>query len=416
MIIDRMLRFPRLRKSDLLGLALVLLLVVLAFADILSTKRALYDRDVAWVYVPERAVLRDAVRDGFPFWNPRFAAGQPLAANPAYEVFYPPHWLIFLPNFLFGFAAEVVVPFLLAAAGMFLLLRSLRLRVEAAVFGAVTLAWGGLMLSVTNLLPFLFAMTWWPWLRFFAGRFFERRRCSDFALAALALGMILLVGEPAPILESGALLGAFALCRLPAPRALGWTAAICAAALAVGAAQVIPTIYFVRDTLRADAIDYDTVTKWSLEPAAPLELLGVPVASSDRSGRPWVASWYCGMLVPALLLAGFAHRIRGWQFAAAIAAIGYALALGRHAPFLRLLYLAGVKAIRYPEKWFLPAAFVLIVFAAIAADRMLDDARVRRTALIAAAALIVVNAVAGMTVGLATAIALTLILFARGRL
>ena len=411
-----MLRSPRLRKSDLLGLALVLFLVALAFADILSTKRALYDRDIAWVAMPERAALRDAARDGFPFWNPRFAAGQPLAANPAFAVFYPPHWLVLLPNFLFACAAETAAHFLLAAAGMFLLLRSLRLRVEAAAFGAVTYAWSGVLLSLTNVPPYLFAMTWWPWLGFFANRFFERRRRADFALAALALGMIILAGEPATILESGALLGAFASCRLQVRPALGWTAAICAAALFVGAATLIPAADFARDTSRGTAIDYDSVTRWSLEPAAPLELAGVPIASSDPTGRPWVASWYCGMLVPALLIAGFVHRVRGWQFAAAIAAIGYTLALGRHAPFLRLLYLAGLKAIRFPEKWFLPVAFVLIVFATIAADRVLDDAHVRRTAHIAAAALIFVNAVAGMSISVAVAVALTLILFARGRL
>ena len=405
------------RKAELLGLAAVLLLVLLAFADILSTKRALFDRDIAWVYVPERAVLRDVVSDGFPFWNPRFAAGQPLAANPAYEVFYPPHWLIFLPNFLFACAAEVVVHFLLAAAGMFLLLRRLQLRLEAALFGAVTFAFGGLMLSVTNLLPFLFVMTWWPWLGFFADRFFDHRRASDFALAALALGMILLIGEPATILESGALLGGFALCRLRLRPALGWTAAICAAALLAGAAQVIPTIDFARDTERSSAIAYDTVTRWSLDPAAPLELLGVPIESNDRSGRPWILSWYCGMLLPALIAAGFIHRARAWPFVAVVAAAGYALAIGRHAPFLRLLYLAGLKSIRYPEKWFLPAAFVLIVFAAIAADRFLEDARVRRTTHVAATALIVVNAIAGgLTASLAAAAALTLILFLRGRL
>ena len=394
----------------------MLLLVLVAFADILSTKRALFNRDTAWVYAPERAVLRDVVRDGFPFWNPRFASGQPLAANPAYEVFYPPHWLIFLPNFLFACAAEVVVHFLLAAAGMFLLLRSLRLRIEAAVFGAGTFAFGGMLLSVTNLLPFLFAMTWWPWLGFFANRFFEGRRRSDFALASLALGMILLVGEPATILETAALLGGFALCRLPARRAVGWTAAIGATALLVGAAQLIPAADFARDSSRGTPINYTTVTRWSLEPAAPLEFLGVPVHVTDRTGSPWILSWYCGMLAAALIVAGFAHRVRGWPFVAAVVAVSYAVAIGRHGPILRVLYLAGLKAIRYPEKWFLPAGFVLIVFAAIAADRFLEDARVRRTAHIAAGALIVVNAVAGgVNARLAAAVALTLILFLRGR-
>jgi hypothetical protein len=404
------------RKAELVGLAAVLLLVTLSFADLLSTKRVLFNRDVSRMHVPERVVLRDVVRDGFPFWNPRYAAGQPLAANPGFELFYPPHWLALLPNFLFAFALEIVVHYLLGAAGMFLLLRSLHLRVEAAAFGAVTFALGGLMLSLSDLLPFLFAVTWWPWLGFFANRFFDERRASDFALASLALGMILLVGEPATILESGALLGAFAVCRLRIGRAVGWTAAICAAALLVGAAQVIPAIDFARDTGRGGAMQYDFVTRWSLDPARPLQLLGVAVKATDESGLPWLLSWYSGMLAAALIVAGFVHRLRGWLLVAIVGAIGYAVALGRHGPFFRVLYAAGLNTIRYPEKWFMPAAFLLIVFAAIAADRFLEDARVRRTTHIAAGALVAVNAIAGVRIGLAAAIALTLILFLRGRL
>jgi hypothetical protein len=396
------------RKAEVLGLALVLLLVTLAFADILATRRALYVRDVSRIHVPERVLLRAAVHDGFPFWNPRWAGGQPLAANPGFELFYPPHWLIFLPNFLLGFALEIVVHFLLAAAGMFLLLRSLRLRVEAAVFGAFTFALGGMMLSLANLLPFLFAVTWWPWIGFFANRFFDERRASDFALASLALGMLILIGEPATILEAGALLGAFALCRVRPARAVGWTAAICLAAVLAGAAQLVPTIDFARDTGRATAA---SSTEWSLDPARPLELLGLDVARpADVHGRHWGMHWlvtfYSGMLAAALIVAGFVHRVRGWPLVAAAAAASYVLALG----------VVSAGAIRYPEKWFLPAVFLLIVFAAIAADRFLDDARFRRTTHIAAGALVAVNAIGGVTRGLAVALALALILFLRGRL
>ncbi|HEV2719083.1 MAG TPA: YfhO family protein, partial [Thermoanaerobaculia bacterium] len=92
------------------------------------------------------------------------------------------------------------------------------------------------------------------------------------------------------------------------------------------------------------------------------------------------------------------------------------VALGSHGPFFHLFFLAGLNIIRFPEKWFLPAAFVLIVFGAIAADRFLGDQRFRRTAHVVAAALIAVNALAhGGTYSLAAAAALTLILFLRGR-
>jgi len=390
-------------RRDAAALALVLAITALAFADVLSTKRALYLRDVSQIHLPERVLLRTAVRDGVPYWNPRWAGGQPLAANPGFELFYPPHWLIFLPNLLLGFALEIVVHFLLAAAGMYLLLRSLNLRIEAAGFGALSFAFGGLLLSLANLLPFLFAVTWWPWIGLFANRFFERRRTCDFALAALALGMLLLIGEPSTILEAGALLGAFALSRLKPAPAIGWTAAICLAALLAGAAQIVPTLDFARDTGRASA---NTSTKWTLDAARPLELLGLDIGPTAGAVPRWLVSWYGGMFAAALILAGFVHRIRGWLFVAAVTIVGYALALG----------VVRVPMIRYPEKWFVPAAFLLIVFTAIAADRFLDDARFRRTTHIAAGALVALNLTGGITRGLAAAAALTLILFLRGRL
>jgi hypothetical protein len=390
-------------RKDAAALAAVLLLVTLAFADLLSTKRVLFLRDVSRIHVPERIVLRAAIHDGLPYWNPHWAGGHPLAANPGFQLFYPPHWLIFLPSFLLGFALEIVVHFLLAAAGMFLLLRSLRLRAEAAAFGALTFALGGVMLSLTNLLPFFFAITWWPWIGFFANRLFDERKARDFALASLALGMLLLVGEPATVLQSGLLLLAFAFARIRPAHAIGWTAALCVAATLVAAAQLVPTLDFARDIGRAGAA---IPGKWRLPPARPLEILGLELDPGTPAVMAhWLLTLYSGMLAAALLVAGFVHRVRGWLFAAAVTVAGYLLALGAHVPL-----------VRYPEKWFVPAAFVLIVFAAIAAERFLDDPRFRRTTHIAAGALVVVNAAGGITRGLVVAVALTLILFLRGRL
>src|SRR6266542_4175801 len=175
---------------------------------------------------------------------------------------------------------------------MFLLMSSIRLRAEAAAFGALTFALSGLMLSFANLLPYLFAVAWWPWLGLFARRFLDARRASDFALASLVLGLILLIGEPSTILQSGALLGAYAIYHLRSARGLAWTAAICLAALIVGAAQIVPALDHQRDSGRAATMSYDALTRWSLDPARPLELLGVRVAVTDPSGSPWLASWY----------------------------------------------------------------------------------------------------------------------------
>ncbi len=443
------------RKTELAALTFVLLAVLLSFSDVLFFGKSFYIRDLARIYYPERNVLRDIVLAGdFPFWNPHYGGGQPLAANPTWEVFYPPQWLVLLPDFQFGLGAEVVLHFLIGAAGMFVLLRSLRLRWEAAAFGAFTFAFSGLLLSLASLLPCLFAIVWLPWLAFALRRFLDRRQPRDFALTALILGVILLIGEPATILQAGALVAAYSAYRLRA-RGLGIAAAICAAALLVGAAQIVPAIDHQRDSGRAAGLPYDEVAVQSMKPARPLELLAPHLfgrfsadaiyfwASSDPIGVPWLFSWYAGLLAAALIIAGFVQRLRGWKFVAAGSIASYLIALGRYGPVFALLYRIGFRLIRYPEKWFMPAAFLLIVFAAVAADRFLDDARFRHTtflvsmalAAFAAAALafaysplfagvwhlkgyfddIMREARAGGTTTLAAAIALALILFFRER-
>jgi hypothetical protein len=53
-----------------------------------------------------------------------------------------------------------------------------------------------------------------------------------------------------------------------------------------------------------------------------------------------------------------------------IAAASFLVALGGHAPFYRLLYSAGLRSIRYPEKFALTGLFALAVFAAVAFDQL----------------------------------------------
>jgi hypothetical protein len=378
-------------KRESAAIGAVLLLVTLAFSDVLFSGKSFFIRDLARIYYPERAALREIVRAGsFPFWNPHYAAGQPAAANPTYEVFYPPQWFVLLPDFLLGVKIEIVFHFLLAAAGMFCLLRTLRVRIEAAAFGALVYALSGMMLSLASLLPCLFAFAWFPWLGFYAERALRRRNTPDVAAAALILGVICLIAEPASLIQACALLGAYAIYR-SGRRGLKTAILIGLLALLVGAAQLFPAIDLLRDSGRRNGLAYDAVAQWSLAPARPLELVAPELfgsfsrdgvyfwASDDSSGAPWAFSWYAGLLTGALIIAGFVQRVRGWRFAAGVAVAGYALALGRHTPFFRLFYLAGMRFVRFPEKWFMPAELVLIVFGAITADRFLEDAAVRRT-------------------------------------
>jgi hypothetical protein len=388
------------RRTDLLAVAFLALLILIFWADILVGGKALYIRDIARVYYPERAVLAEILRGGeFPFWNPRFAGGQPLAANPTGEVFYPPQWLVLLPDLNFAVSAEIVLHFVLGALGMYFFLRRLRLRAAASAFGAVTFAFSGLMLSLANLLPCLFIVAWLPWLAMFTRRYAEERRARDFVLAALTLGVMLLIAEPATVLQSAALMTLYLAWRLRA-RGVAIAAAIGLAALLVGSAQIVPSIDFQHDSGRSEPFSFRVASTWKLAPLRPLELV-LPATFGrftsaavyywelgNPSKLPWLFSWYSGLVAAALAIAGFVRRIRGWAFTAVVCAVSYTFAV------YPLHYVLGVRFIRFPEKFFIGAAFALMVFAAIAADRFLDDAEFRRTTFRVSLVLVAVAAIA----------------------
>src|SRR5581483_6020059 len=98
-----------------------------------------------------------------------------------------------------------------------------------------------------------------------------------------------------------------------------------------------------------------------------------------QRGSPYLPSIYCGFAVAILALAGIATRQRGWPIVVLISAASYILAIGGRTPLFRWLYDAGLRSIRYPEKFIAMGLVSLIVFAATVLQRVLDgDPRLRR--------------------------------------
>ena len=68
---------------------------------------------------------------------------------------------------------------------MYLLLRSMRLLIPSAWFGAASFAFGGFYLSFVNLLPIMFCVSWMPWILLFMRRQIRRPNLFNFAAGAL---------------------------------------------------------------------------------------------------------------------------------------------------------------------------------------------------------------------------------------
>lgn len=393
------------RRADWIALALLTIIIALLFADILAGFNSLYIRDIAHAAYPARLMLRDTVLGGeFPYWNRWVSAGQPMASNPAHAVFYPLTWLILLPDYDFGFAAVLVLHILIAAWSMYALLRSLSLGPPAAFFGALSFGLGGLVLSLLDVLPLLLPLAWLPLTCLYTRRFLLHGSRRDFALAAFFFGLQALLGEVSILLQTGLLLGLYALHAgarrgggRGIARAVGSVGLLSIAAVLVAAVQLLPAIDHAAGSVRAQGFAFERVTSWSLPAVRLAEMLHPNILGHhlfggrrvywagllypDR-GIPFIGSIYPGILLTVLAIAGVLAGVRGRRVFLWATGVSLLLALGANTPLWRMLYDAGIaRAIRYPEKFIIMAIFALTVAGSVALDRVLsEDLRLLRAA------------------------------------
>ena len=382
------------RRSALLLVALI----VAAFFDVLFLGRGFYRGDLFVYHFPMKKVVRDLTfLEGLPHWNPAYHGGQPLAANPAYELFYPPQWLVLLPSFEYGFQLHIVVHFAIAAIGMYLLLRSLEVSTHASLVGAVAFAFGAPFLSLLARLPFLFAMSWVPWVVLFARRAIRGGGARDVALGAIAFGMQMLLGEPVTVAQTGAFVAGYAIyAAMRDRRALLRAAIMTAGALLIAAVQLVPAMDHARDSVRAEGFSWKEAGNWATPPARLAELAYPRIyrALTSPSGaeairrmypmrsQPFIGEIYLGLLIVIPAIAGLFHDRRRW-WVLSIVALSLLFAFGAKTAVLPMLHDAGLtRSIRYPEKFLLTAIFTLLVWGAMQFDRLTRDPALRRTAIV----------------------------------
>jgi hypothetical protein len=393
------------RHSCLCAIALLLALLGFAYADILFMGRGFYVSDLGVYHYPMTHVVREAVRSGeFPYWNRLYSGGAPLAANPAYELFYPPQWLVYVLPFHFGMQLHILLHFAIAMTGMFLLLRRLGISITAAAFGSIAFLFCGSYASLSSKLPILFSISWLPLALWLLMRFVESRTAARLLPLAAVLAMQWIVGEPTVAMQTWAIIGGYSLLRIlrnpkrsdEAKRIAATLGMAIAASLLLAAVQLLPAIDFVRDTVRTKTFDFRVVANWSTPPIRLVELIlpGVlrHVAAANGSALittiypfradAYLTEIYAGLLIVLLALAGVLAGVRGrWLFLGMTTA-SVIVAMGEHTPLLRILYDTGLfSAVRFPEKFLLTAAFAISVWGAIVFDRLLaGDRRVIRWA------------------------------------
>ena len=370
--------------------------VIFFYRDVLFQQRVAVFRDQYTIILALDHVVRALSQfDWPPLWTPFQVLGKPLAADPLSAVYYPFNWILRLLPWPLGYNASLALHHLWAAAGAYCLLRHRRVSRLAAALGGVLFGFGGLLVSLDNVINALQSAAWAPWTLLAFDLWVARPAFAPLAATAVGLAMTLLGGMPEVFLFENALFLALAVDRRrtvggpPLARAAAACIAADALAIGIGAVQLIPSAEYVLHSSRATGLDADAVMRLALRPLGVFALL-LPRHFVDPGGRfneiaalwegdftdaPWALTLYLG---PALVLAAAAGGLlsrfqrRWWS---AVGVLFLALSLGPAVPGYRWVVetVPLLRAVRYPEKFLLVVHGLLCVAAALGLESALRD-------------------------------------------
>ena len=341
--------------------------------------------------------LRSVWQGHLPLWDPYAFAGRPFAGETQTGAWYPLHLLFALapfnrngvlsPRFYHEYLA---INRFLGAVFMFALLRELRRSHLAAFIGACAFSMGGLMKDM----PWphqLEACIWMPASLLFLVRSFRAvarpRALLEASLAGLCLGLSILTGgiQFAMIAAICVFLAGlwYGATNPPAwPRVGAALTAIVVVTVAVGAAQLVPSLEYGHHALRwikdgpfpmSDKIPYNRMDAG----AWPITILTVlfPLAGGVTGGESW--SIYVGALPFFLALAGLWKWRSGIcvRFLAGIAVLGFLYALGEFSPLNGILYavVPFLWSNREPTRFLFLTCFAIAALSSFGLDVLLEQ-------------------------------------------
>lgn len=371
--------------------ALYVVTAALFFQEAVFRGKVFCARDHYLFFLPRRFFALEMLRDGtLPLWNPLNACGVPFLANVQSSVFYPLSALVYLLPFPAGYNAFVIAHYVLAACGMYALLRCWKGSPAAAFIAGLVFAFGGYMQSISDNLAFLTSASWIPLVLLCFSRALQTRARSWTAAAAVLAGVQVLAGDASFCIVSTMLLtGLYALCSwrsgadFPLRLRAALLAAVWAAGLLLAAVVLVPFFEFVRFSDRAAGLPLEESLRWSLHPLELLQFLhpyifGRLVPDVRWFGQRWLDTVYIG-IVPLFLAAFYVVRWRCPRklFLCCSVLAGLFLALGSYNPLLAFVMriVPALRLMQYPVKFMLPAAFALSVMSGLGADVFLGHMR-----------------------------------------
>lgn len=378
-------------KYDWLFFAALAVVAVWFFREVLVYGNVFFFRDFGLFFYPKRFLIAQAARRfEIPYWENLTGGGGPVLGSYQGAVFYPISLVYYVLPMPWSFDLFIALHFIIAGAGTYYMLRAWETRRIAAAIGALAWAFTPSFVSIIDNVSFLTSLAWLPLCMGLAMRLLDGGGRRYFLGVAVAFAMCILAGAPEPVIFTAAFVGALTVWQLAAALLFGGARRTAARAtaviggLAVGVllsgVELGPFLTFLKYSDRGQGLSFKMAKLWPMTPVGVLNwFLPRFYLQPSRGGvffpdQGWLKSLYVGAAVAMLAIwAVAAVRRRRELFFAAVLVTAVALAFGQWSPLWRLFYawMPGFSLIRFPVKFFLPAAFAFAVLAAFAVDEMI---------------------------------------------
>ena len=369
---------------DCLSLLLLSASILWFSHEMLWEEKLPFFRDLAPYFYPIRFSVAQSFQVGeLPLWDRQIAMGFPLLAEFQSAPFYLPHLLLGGLPFFDALRVLFLFHYVLAAFGSYVLARKWGYPVYLSLIGAALFTFGGVIISLTNLLNHFQTAVWLPWLIVTGERALESRSWKDFLILTGVALMQFLAGSPEFYLFSMGLLFLDAMRTTPQSNSVSWQSSILLIVAAnvvlagLAMAQLLPTVELFFQSRRPTHISYQEVTAWSLHPVRLINLffLDKEVDLSLFSGFrlffgrevSFLVTLYIGQISLIGLSSWFYYGSRREKIVlSCVVVITLALASGRYTPLYPFLleHFAVLGLIRFPEKFFF-LTFVFLLFAVL---------------------------------------------------
>ncbi len=344
---------------------------ILFFYPLFSVKNALLNGDYGAQVYPWLSWYADALKHAkLPLWTDKIQCGFPLFAEGQTAMLYLPQVVLLgLLPFKIAYNALFVAHYLAAGIFFYLFCRNRKLSVEAAIFAVMVYLFGstsgGGFYGIFSLRP----LVWFPLALLCADKMTEEGSWTAFFLLVFAQSQMWVAGYP-QMAAYGALfsvlyvLTGFLGKQLPTKMLVPIAAAVLIA-VAMGLVQLLPTLQLGAHSTRLlqdkDFFLWGSLPPWSF-----------PALWMYKTGDIFQVNLYLGVFTLLLVIAGSHWKSleREWV----LAGLAFFLALGQWNPLFRLLARWEIfSLLRAPSKFIFFAQFFLIVIAASALDRVLED-------------------------------------------